>query len=658
MSPGRTRSPAIGRPDARVFCIADRVRASLVIVLAGAVSCAPRSPQVAVPRRANKSASESGANSASAGLNGCAIRATALTTGNAHTCALLTDGTVHCWGANYRGQLGDGTTTFRSAPVRVEGLSGVVAIAAGDRHTCALRRDGVVWCWGANDLGQLGKPGAAAGLIAAFGRSPDQSALPIALAAPTDVTAIAAGATHTLALTAGGDVYFWGELGFPSRRADIREPFKVSVPPVERIAAGADLDCAFGRDRVSCWGPDLHWLGQETKNAFALSDLDGALALDPFVAGHGLACGVDSKRVTHCWGERESLGNGEGRSYGQPAGRNVTVGSIADVVGLASRWQSCAVVADGRVACWGRDMFSGLVDGEDQVRPLPAWVAGVADAVQVVVGESSTCIRTRDGRVSCWGENGYGQLGNATTEASANPTEVRFCAETSEPVFPTPAEGVPLLAALGRGPCFGSCPIYSVRVYEDGTVIYRGDSHVRIRGGRKARLSPAELETLREAFRGSNFLSLEYRCRFGHTDDSSARVYFSDGGKARLIDHYHGCDGVPPDLTKLEDEIESNYRNQELGRASEPRSIRCRCDGGPPSRPRSGGRTGRTGCSERRRTPARRRAIGLRDKLGHHFDEADDGGVQQGQILSGNPVLLVRRAADDLGLVLLQETRR
>lgn len=531
------------------------MRASLVIVLAGAVSCAPRSPQVAVPRRANNSALESGANSASAGLNGCAVRATALTAGNAHTCALLTDGTVRCWGANYRGQLGDGTTTFRSAPVRVEGLSGVVAIAAGDRHTCALRRDGTVWCWGANDLGQLGKTGAAAGLVAALGFSRDQAAHPLPVAALTGVTAIAAGATHSLALTAAGDVYFWGELGFPMGRPDIREPFKVSLPPVERIAAGVDLDCAFGRDRASCWGPDLHWLGQGTKDAFALSELDGARALDPFVGGHGFACGVDHKRFVHCWGERESLGNGEGRSDRRP-GRDETVGGLTEVVGLASRWQSCAVVADGRVDCWGRDKFSGLVDGEDQIRSRPVWVPSVADAVQVVVGESTTCIRTRDGRVSCWGENGYGQLGDATTEASASPTAVRFCAEKSEPVFPAPGDSVPLLAALKRGPCFGSCPIYSVRVYEDGTAIYRGASHVRIRGGRKKQLSPADLDALREAFRSSNFLGLEYKCRFEHTDDSSALVYFTAGGKARLIDHYHGCTGVPPDLTKLEDAID------------------------------------------------------------------------------------------------------
>jgi alpha-tubulin suppressor-like RCC1 family protein len=523
-----------------------------VIVLASGLACVERSPQVASPRRASDGLTDS----VPAGHDGCTVRTTALAAGGAHTCAIINDGTVRCWGANYRGQLGDGTTTFRSAPVRVEGLSGVVAIAAGNRHTCALRSDGTVWCWGANDSGQLGKVGAAAGLISAFGLSTDQSTRPLAVAAPTGVKMIAAGATHSLALTAGGDIYFWGVLGFQVGRPDIREPFKVSVPAAERVAAGADLDCALGRRNTVCWGPDLHWLGQEPNGTFALSELDRGRALDPFAVGHGLACGVDSKRFVHCWGERDSLGNGETRSDSEPSGRNVTVGGLSNVMGLASRWQSCAVVADGRVACWGRDMFSELADGGDRVRPRPVWVAGVADAVEVVVGASSACSRTREGRVSCWGENGYGQLGDATTEASAKPTEVRFCAEKAEVVFPAAPEGVPLVAALQRGPCFGSCPLYSVRVYDDGTVIYRGDGYVRVRGGRKTQLSRADLGALRASFRSSNFLGLEYQCRAGHTDDSTARVFFAEGGRARLISHYHGCNGINPALTRLEDEID------------------------------------------------------------------------------------------------------
>ena len=70
--------------------------------------------------------------------------------------ALKSDGTVWAWGDNGYGQLGDGTTTDRTTPVQVSGLSGVTAIAAGCYHTVALKSDGTVWAWGYNGYGQLG----------------------------------------------------------------------------------------------------------------------------------------------------------------------------------------------------------------------------------------------------------------------------------------------------------------------------------------------------------------------------------------------------------------------------------------------------------------------------------------------------------------------
>jgi hypothetical protein len=73
-----------------------------------------------------------------------------------HTVALKNNGTVWTWGNNNNGQLGDGTTSNRTTPVQVSGLSDVTAIAAGDTHTVALKNNGTVWTWGNNNNGQLG----------------------------------------------------------------------------------------------------------------------------------------------------------------------------------------------------------------------------------------------------------------------------------------------------------------------------------------------------------------------------------------------------------------------------------------------------------------------------------------------------------------------
>src|SRR5262249_11758464 len=80
----------------------------------------------------------------------------ALSFAELNSVALKRDGTVWTWGANRRGQLGDGTKTFRSTPTRLDALNGITRISTGGSHVLASRSDGVSWAWGANEAGQVG----------------------------------------------------------------------------------------------------------------------------------------------------------------------------------------------------------------------------------------------------------------------------------------------------------------------------------------------------------------------------------------------------------------------------------------------------------------------------------------------------------------------
>ena len=81
---------------------------------------------------------------------------TALGAGGDHSCAVRSDGSVWCWGANESGQLGDGTVTDSDIPVQVVNVSGAKQVTTGNGFSCALDSAGAVWCWGKNDNGQLG----------------------------------------------------------------------------------------------------------------------------------------------------------------------------------------------------------------------------------------------------------------------------------------------------------------------------------------------------------------------------------------------------------------------------------------------------------------------------------------------------------------------
>jgi len=173
--------------------------------------------------------------------------------GSEHTCAVLVAGGAKCWGANFSGQLGDGTNVNRNTPVTVSGVAGRVSvIASGSEHTCALSTGGAAVCWGANFSGQLGD-----------GTNLNRNTPVNVSGLSSGVSAIAAGSEHTCAVTVGGvkcwGANFSGQLG-DGTNVNRRTPVSVSgiAGGVSEILAGSSHTCALSTSgAMVCWGANF-----------------------------------------------------------------------------------------------------------------------------------------------------------------------------------------------------------------------------------------------------------------------------------------------------------------------------------------------------------------------------------------------------------------
>lgn len=168
--------------------------------------------------------------------------------GGFHACALIDDGTVRCWGANYFGQLGDGTETLSETPVEAR-ISGATAIATGTHHTCAIVGEGV-FCWGGDIVGQLGEASTGVHLTR-----------PALLPSVKRAESIAAGGDHTcVKLTGRSAPRCWGynDVGQVSEDKPyiVRPPtIPAGVDDVTTIASGSQRSCAIKADgTLYCWG--------------------------------------------------------------------------------------------------------------------------------------------------------------------------------------------------------------------------------------------------------------------------------------------------------------------------------------------------------------------------------------------------------------------
>lgn len=349
-----------------------------------------------------------------------------LAAGSNHSCAISTSGALKCWGSNGSGKLGDDTTDDHSAAVSVQGLAaGAVAVGCGDIHTCALLSNGSVSCWGGNNVGQLGD-GSNAG---------HKTANPVS-GLGSGVIALAVGKEFACAIVAGGNVKCWGandvgQLGDDSNdEADTPVDVTALPHPALALAAGATHMCALLDDgSVYCWGSNDR--GQLGDGTVVERDVPTAVASLPtnvvaISAGFSHTCVRTADKKVLCWGSDGSgqLGDGSGNdSYAPVEATNVTDAVALDL----GSFHTCSIASDGTAMCWGLGTSGQLGDGTTTSHALPAPVTGLVPVLltDVAGGAAHTCARTQGGNVKCWGANSRGQLGNGTTNQSTTPVSVQ-----------------------------------------------------------------------------------------------------------------------------------------------------------------------------------------------------------------------------------------
>lgn len=390
----------------------------------------------------------------------CLAAPISIVTGMAHSCALLGDNTVACWGNNTFGQLGAETTTENSTdPVQVTDLIDVAMLVAGSYHTCALLTDyQTVKCWGKNDFGQLGN------------NTLVNSTIPVTVQNITrQIQQMSGGSFHTCILLEPdptdsqieSNVHCWGynlygQLGnmkiensktpTPIARKDPADMEDIAIA----IASGDLHNCVLLQDdRVKCWGfngfgqlgIDQNWedyapckksscngaterryvlLPNPEADDFPQTPYTGVTTL---YAGYGHTC-VAKGTDYYCFGRNEDgeLGN---ETQGIPFNLK-TVPLNPQHSGYSSLSlggkSSCGLLGD-TLWCWGLNSSGQLGITPLNNTPTPTETSITPISTYQLGQKGHGCAVTTDHGATCWGYNNAGQLGTTTTEES-NPTPV------------------------------------------------------------------------------------------------------------------------------------------------------------------------------------------------------------------------------------------
>ena len=302
----------------------------------------------------------------------------------------LNHGRLMCWGTNNEEQLGVGDTTDRTTPTAVTatilGDAGggvpntVKSVALGDYHTCAILHDDTVVCWGKNNKGQIG-----GGTGHGYNNETISGASGNPLSGGT-ASRIATGTFHTCAVLSDKSVKCWGDNR--NRETGGGTPSLGVGKTATEIATGDIFSCAILDDgSVKCWGADWY-LATEYIGTGGVPDLGVNRTATGIALGYRHACALLNDKTVKCWG-----GNHKGQiGGGTPGSGRVLRGSVGDPLGgetaiqiAAGHNHTCAIMeSDNSVKCWG-DNIRGQIVGAGELA-----MTGGSDGTGTSTGRTAT----------------------------------------------------------------------------------------------------------------------------------------------------------------------------------------------------------------------------------------------------------------------------
>ncbi len=348
------------------------------------------------------------------GCSLCQAEPVELVLGANHSCAILGDGRLKCWGDNTYSQCGGGQDAHVGDVPSDMGsnlrtlLTDVTAVAAGERHTCAVQ-DGALKCWGIYDSTAVSSP-----QTVDLGRK---------------VSAVCAdpGSMYTAVLLEDGSAKLWGAFAGNSDAGNELRQLPFTGAATALACGGLGICAILKTGKVECWG-DYSWLaGYPTPRVMTFDVLDPS-PLTNLVVGSGHGCGLHASGVMRCWGYNiyGQLGAATGNPHGDETDATSwpPVAMGAEIIAIAASGSlTCAIADTGGVKCWGNDAEAGGL-GQPSIPALDTLpkdrdfisLGDTGPVAKLATSGRHVCALFRSGRVKCWGNNEQGQLGIGSAE--------------------------------------------------------------------------------------------------------------------------------------------------------------------------------------------------------------------------------------------------